>query len=241
MSLLEVAGLDVRYGDSQVLWDVALEIREGEIVALVGANGAGKTTLLKTIVGLLPAAKGRISYADQNVTAVPAEERVRRGIALVPEGRRLFAGLTVVENLRIGAYMRTDTAQVERDLERVYGHFPELARLSGRLAGTLSGGEQQMCAIGRALMSAPGLLLVDEMSLGLAPVIVERLANTLTSVNAEDKVTILLVEQDVELALEVGQRGYILDTGVIKGEGTTSELLQRVDIREAYMGIAATA
>jgi branched-chain amino acid transport system ATP-binding protein len=240
MSLLSIQGLDVAYGDSQVLWDVSLEIREGEIVALVGANGAGKTTLLKTIAGLVPAARGRIVLRGEDIAGMQAEQRVRAGIALVPEGRRLFAGLTVVENLRIGAFIRPGGDAVERDLGRVFEHFPELGRLRHRLAGTLSGGEQQMCAIGRALMSAPRLLLVDEMSLGLAPVVVERLARVLADVNHKDKITILLIEQDVELALEIGQRGYILDTGVIKGEGATHELLERVDIREAYMGIAPT-
>ena len=236
-SLLEVERLDVKYGDSQVLWQVGLEVEQGEIVALVGANGAGKTTLLKTLTGLVPAAGGRIRFGGEEITRTPAEARVRAGIAMVPEGRRLFAGLSVLENLRIGAFTRSDPAGIERDLERVFGHFPELTRLKDRLAGNLSGGEQQMCAIGRALLSAPKLLLVDEMSLGLAPVVVERLAKVLAQINEQDGITVMLVEQDVELALEIGRRGYILDTGMIKGEGASGELLARVDIREAYMGI----
>jgi branched-chain amino acid transport system ATP-binding protein len=236
-SLLEIERLDVKYGDSQVLWEVGLEVEQGEIVALVGANGAGKTTLLKTLTGLVPAAGGRIRFRGEEITRRPAEARVRAGIAMVPEGRRLFAGLSVIENLRIGAFTRNDPAGVERDLERVFGHFPELTRLRDRLAGTLSGGEQQMCAIGRALLSAPKLLLVDEMSLGLAPVVVERLAKVLAQINEQEGITVLLVEQDVELALEIGRRGYILDTGSIKGEGASGDLLARVDIREAYMGI----
>jgi branched-chain amino acid transport system ATP-binding protein len=237
MSLLRVEALDAKYGDSQVLWQVGIDIVEGEIVALVGANGAGKTTLLKTLTGLVAPAAGRILWQGDDVTRRSAEARVRLGIAMVPEGRRLFAGLSVLENLRLGAYSRGDGAAVARDLDRVFGHFPELGRLRDRVAGTLSGGEQQMCAIGRALLSAPRLLLVDEMSLGLAPVVVERLAAVLAQVNREDGITILLVEQDVELALEIGRRGYILDTGAIKGEGATEDLLQRVDVREAYMGL----
>ena len=237
MSFLQVERLDVKYGESQVLWRVGLEVEEGEIVSLVGANGAGKTTLLRTLTGLVPAAGGRIRFRGEELTRMPAEARVRAGIAMIPEGRRLFAGLTVLENLRIGAFTRSDPARVERDLERVFAHFPELTRLKDRLAGNLSGGEQQMCAIGRALLSAPKLLLVDEMSLGLAPVIVERLAKVLAQINEQDGITVMLVEQDVELALEIGRRGYILDTGVIKGEGASGDLLARDDIREAYMGL----
>jgi branched-chain amino acid transport system ATP-binding protein len=238
VTLLAIESLDVKYGDSQVLWHVSLQVAEGEIVALVGANGAGKTTLLKTLTGLVPSAAGRILWRGADVTRRSAEERVRLGIAMVPEGRRLFAGLSVAENLRLGAYSRDDAAAVPRDFERVFEHFPELGRLRDRLAGTLSGGEQQMCAIGRALMSAPKLLLVDEMSLGLAPVVVERLAAVLAEVNREDGITVLLVEQDVELALEIGQRGYILDTGVVKGEGAADDLLQRVDVRATSASLA---
>ena len=238
MTLLAVQGLNVRYGDTQVLWNLALTVAEGEIVALVGANGAGKTTLLKTIVGLVPAASGRIDLLGKDITHSMAEQRVRAGIALVPEGRRLFAGLSVIENLKLGAYIRREPAKVERDLDRVFEYFPELAALRTRVAGDLSGGEQQMCAIGRALMSAPRLLLVDEMSLGLAPLIVERLAELLQTINERERLTILLVEQDVELALEIGNRGYVLDTGRMTAQGPAEDLLQRADIREAYMGIA---
>jgi branched-chain amino acid transport system ATP-binding protein len=237
MSLLAVEGLDVRYGDIQVLWQAGLAVAEGEIVALVGANGAGKTTLLRTIAGLNDPSAGRISFLGRDITAVSAEERVGLGIALVPEGRRLFAGLTTFENLRIGAYLQEDGAASRRTLDRVLAHFPELVRLEHRLAGTLSGGEQQMCAIGRALMSAPRLLLVDEMSLGLAPVIVERCAKVLADINREERITILLVEQDIELALEIAGRGYILDTGVIKADGPSADLLASVDVRAAYLGL----
>jgi branched-chain amino acid transport system ATP-binding protein len=237
MTLLAIEGLDVGYGDSQVLWQAGLTVENGEIVALVGANGAGKTTLLRTIAGLIAPSVGRITYAGRDIATTSAEERVRLGIALVPEGRRLFSGLTAIENLRIGAYSRHDPAAVKRDLDRVLAHFPELERLEKRLAGTLSGGEQQMCAIGRALMSAPRLLLVDEMSLGLAPVVVDRLARVLAEVNSDDRITILLVEQDIELALEIARRGYILESGSITAEGASADLLDRVDVREAYLGL----
>jgi branched-chain amino acid transport system ATP-binding protein len=237
MTLLAVERLDVGYGDSQVLWQASLAVEEGEIVALVGANGAGKTTLLRTIAGLTTPTVGRIGYAGRDITQSSAEARVRLGIALVPEGRKLFSGLTVMENLRIGAYSRHDSAAVQHDLERVLTHFPELAPLAHRLGGTLSGGEQQMCAIGRALMSAPRLLMVDEMSLGLAPMVVERLARVLAEINRNDRITILLVEQDIELALEIAQRGYILESGSITAEGASADLLERVDVREAYLGL----
>jgi branched-chain amino acid transport system ATP-binding protein len=239
VTLLAVNDLEVRYGDTQVLWGISLAVTAGKIVALVGANGAGKTTLLRTIAGLVPASGGTIQLDGRAITTMMAEHRVRAGIALVPEGRRLFAGLSVIENLRLGAHLRRDDAETRRDLDRIFGFFPELARLRDRTAGTLSGGEQQMCAIGRALMSAPRLLLVDEMSLGLAPVIVERLAAVLATINDEFGLAILLVEQDVELALEIGDHGYILDRGAIVGEGPAAELRQRIDIREAYMGAAA--
>jgi branched-chain amino acid transport system ATP-binding protein len=237
MTLLAVEGLDVRYGDIQVLWQADLAVAEAEIVALVGANGAGKTTLLRTIAGLNTPSAGRISFLGRDITSVSAEERVGLGIALVPEGRRLFAGLTTFENLRIGAYLQSDPKASQRALDRVLAHFPALVPLEYRLAGTLSGGEQQMCAIGRALMSAPRLLLVDEMSLGLAPVIAERCAKVLADINRAEGITILLVEQDIELALEIAQRGYILETGVMKAEGPSADLLASVDVRAAYLGL----
>jgi branched-chain amino acid transport system ATP-binding protein len=241
MTMLSVRDLEVGYGDTPVLWGISLAVEPGKIVALVGANGAGKTTLLRTIAGLTPATRGTISLDGGDITQMMAEHRVRAGIALVPEGRRLFAGLSVLENLNLGAHLRRDVGAIKRDRDRIFGFFPELAPLRDRVAGNLSGGEQQMCAIGRALMSAPRLLLVDEMSLGLAPVIVERLAAVLATINRESGVTIMLVEQDVELALEIGERGYILDRGRITGEGAADALLQRTDIREAYMGVAPGA
>jgi branched-chain amino acid transport system ATP-binding protein len=237
--LLELHRVSVAYGKVEAVHCVSLTIAQGSIVTVIGPNGAGKTTLLRTIAGLVPASGGGIQLDGRTITTMMAEHRVRAGIALVPEGRRLFAGLSVIENLRLGAHLRRDGAETRRDLDRIFGFFPELTRLRDRTAGTLSGGEQQMCAIGRALMSAPRLLLVDEMSLGLAPVIVERLAAVLATINDEFGLAILLVEQDVELALEIGDHGYILDRGAIVGEGPAAELRQRIDIREAYMGAAA--
>lgn len=239
MSFLEISGLSVRYGESQVLWDVDLAGEGGQITALVGANGAGKTTMMKTIVGLLAPSAGRIVLDGHDLAGEAAESRVKRGIALVPEGRRLFAGLSVRENLLLGAFVRKDRAEVAADLGRVWERFPELEKLRHQLAGTLSGGQQQMCAIGRALMARPRLLLVDEMSLGLAPVIVDRIAAALQDVNRTDGITVLLVEQDVELALQIADRGYVLDTGRIVTQGRGADLLDDPKIREAYMGLAA--
>jgi branched-chain amino acid transport system ATP-binding protein len=239
MSFLEISRLSVRYGESQVLWDVDLAGERGQITALVGANGAGKTTLMKTIVGLVAPSAGRIVLDGHDLAGDPAEGRVKRGIALVPEGRRLFAGLSVKENLLLGGFARKERAEVAADLGRVWERFPELEKLRHQLAGTLSGGQQQMCAIGRALMARPRLLLVDEMSLGLAPMIVDRIAAALQEVNRADGITILLVEQDVELALQIADRGYVLDTGRIVTHGRGADLLEDPKIREAYMGLAA--
>ena len=237
MSLLSVEGLAVAYGDSRVLWDVGFDMAEGEIVALVGANGAGKTTLLRALTGLIPVRGGTMRFAGADLGPLKPYERARRGIAMVPEGRRLFAGLTVRQNLKLGATARPDRAGEDDDLAFVFQLFPELKRLEGRLAGLMSGGEQQMCAIGRALMARPSLLLVDEMSLGLAPVIVDRIADAVRQVNRERGITVLLVEQDVGLALEIATRGYVLDTGRITIDGPAEDLLRREDIRAAYLGL----
>ncbi len=237
MSLLEVSGLDVRYGETQVLWGVDLAIEAGSITALVGANGAGKSTLLKTLTGLIASAGGSASFDGKPLFAMSAEQRPAAGIAMVPEGRRLFAGLTVLENLRIGAYARTDAAAIRDDLARILRLFPALVEIQDRLAGNLSGGQQQMCAIGRALMSGPRLLLVDEMSLGLAPVVVDRLAEVLADINRTDKVSILLVEQDVELALDIASTAFVLETGRIVAAGPSAELRERADIRDAFLGL----
>ncbi len=237
MSLLSVERLAVAYGDSRVLWDVGFDMAEGEIVALVGANGAGKTTLLRALTGLVPVRAGQMRFAGADLNPLKPYERARRGIAMVPEGRRLFAGLTVRQNLKLGATARPSREGEDDDLAFIFKLFPELVRLEGRLAGLMSGGEQQMCAIGRALMARPSLLLIDEMSLGLAPVIVDRIADAVRQVNRERGITVLLVEQDVGLALEIATRGYVLDTGRITIDGPADDLLRREDIRAAYLGL----
>lgn len=234
---LKVKGLNVFYGDSQALWDVDLEIPNGGLVSLIGANGAGKTTLMKTIVGLISARSGSVDLEGVDALSLPPERRVQHGLALVPEGRRLFKGLSVEENLLIGAYARRDRDAIPGDLEKVVGYMPDLKPILGRLAGDLSGGQQQMCAIGRALMAKPRVLLVDEMSLGLAPVVVDQLADTLQRVNRDAGISILIVEQDVELSLSITQTAYVLETGHVVASGTSSDLRNRDDIKAAYLGL----
>jgi len=233
--MLKVHELSAGYGEVQVLWGVDLEVKRGEIVTLVGSNGAGKTTLLKALSGLILPTSGEILFEDHSVTSSPPDERVRLGIAHVPEGRRLFAGMTVEENLRIGAYLRRDK-EVSLDLERVFRLFPELKARRRSLAGTLSGGEQQMCALGRALMSRPKLLLIDELSLGLAPVVVDRLLEAIHRIRAGGT-TLLIVEQDVQTALEHADRAYVLENGRIVLEGEAGDLLDDARIRNAYLGL----
>lgn len=234
--MLSIEKLSVAYGDSRVLWDVDFKVEAKEVVALVGANGAGKTTLLKTIAGLLKPSEGRLIYEGEDVSALPAERRLARGIALVPEGRRLFAGMTVAQNLSVGAYLRRDNAGVQSDMRRVFDYFPRLGEMRSRVAGHLSGGEQQMCAIGRALMARPRLLLVDEMSLGLAPVIVDRLAEVLLEINRSFNVAVVVVEQDVELALEMSTRAYVLETGRMVLQGESTQMLDNDAIQKAFLG-----
>ena len=235
--LLEVAGLDAGYGDVQVLWDVSLQIRPGEAVALIGSNGAGKTTLLRAISGVIPAGRGRIAFRGQDLTRVTPDRRVQAGIAHVPEGRQLFAGMTVCENLLMGAYTRAASrAELARDLEEVMALFPVLSDRQHQLAGTLSGGEQQMCAIGRGLMARPRLLLLDEPSLGLAPVMVKLIFETLQRVN-DTGTTIMLVEQNVPRALQLSHRGYVLENGRLVLEGTRGALLASPHVKQAYLGL----
>jgi branched-chain amino acid transport system ATP-binding protein len=223
------------YGDTQVLWDVSLEVKPGSIVALVGSNGAGKSTLLSTISGLVRSTAGRIVYGDHVLSSMAPPDIVAAGVAQVPEGRRLFGSMTVRENLLMGAYLRTD-AGVGADLERILETFPRLRERYGFLAGRLSGGEQQMVAIGRALMSKPNLLLIDEMSLGLAPVLVDALLEALRAVNASG-VSILMVEQDIQTALEFASEGYVLETGRISLCGSSAALLDDPRVRKAYLGV----
>ena len=235
-ALLEVKDLSSGYGDVQILWDVSLEVRQGEIVALIGANGAGKTTLLHTLSQLVKPRSGSIRFEGRDITKASPEEVVNTGIVHVPQGRRLFAGLTVKENLLQGAYPRRDTEKVEADLEWVFGLLPRLRERANQVAGRLSGGEQQMCAIGRGLMSRPRLLLIDELSLGLAPMVVDSLLDLISQINRKGT-TVLLVEQDVQVALEHAHRGYVLETGRIVQSSPAAELLEDPRIRQAYLGL----
>ena len=234
--LLAVRALETGYGQVQVLWGVDLEVWSGESVALIGANGAGKTTLLRAIAGQLPPWAGRVELEGQDLGPVPAHLRVGRGVVMVPEGRQLFSGLTVRENLLMGAFGRSDNTEIARDLERIETLFPRLAERRGQLAGHMSGGEQQMCAIGRALMSRPRVLLVDELSLGLAPVIVDRLIETIVEIRA-DGVTLLIVEQDVTNALTMAERGYVMESGRMTLAGSREDLLADPRVRESFIGI----
>jgi len=235
-ALMEVKDLSSGYGEVQILRDVCLEVKDREIVALIGANGAGKTTLLWTISRLLRPMAGSVRFAGRDVTAARPEEVVGAGIVQVPQGRRLFAGLTVKENLVQGVYLRRDTQRIEQDLQRVFSLLPRLKERAGQLAGRLSGGEQQMCAIGRGLMSRPRLLLIDELSLGLAPLVVDHLLDLITQINREGT-TVLLVEQDVQVALEHAHRGYVLEAGRVVQTGSAAELLDDPRIRQAYLGL----
>ena len=236
--LLQLQNLQISYGGIQAVKGIDLELYSGELVCLIGANGAGKTTTLNAIAGVLPLAGGEIHYAGDKMNAVPAHKRLRRGIALVPEGRGIFTRLTVEENLRMGAYTRNDSAAIDADLERVYSMLPRVKERLHQVAGTLSGGEQQMVAIGRALLSRPKLLLLDEPSMGLAPLVVEKIFEVVRSV-AKEGVTILLVEQNANLALEFSQRGYVMESGKITLTGTGESLLADPKVRAAYLGEAA--
>ena len=235
MSLLEVKGLKISYGGINAVKGIDLRVQEGEMVALIGANGAGKTTTLKAICGLLAPSAGRVYYRGVDVTGAPSYELVERGLALVPEGRQVFGRLTAEENLEMGAYVRDDGAGIRADLQRVYALFPRLHERRRQTAGTLSGGEQQMLAIGRALMSAPRLLLLDEPSMGLAPLMVQRIFETIRKV-ASEGVTVLLVEQNAKLALEVSSRGYVMESGLIALTAASAALLADSQVRQAYLG-----
>jgi branched-chain amino acid transport system ATP-binding protein len=233
--LLEIEGVGAGYGQMQAISDISLAIYASEIVALVGSNGAGKTTLLRAVSRVLPCT-GRIVMNGLDLVGKTSEEAFALGLVQVPEGRQLFDRMTVSDNLLMGAYLRHDKAAVAHDLERMYALFPRLAERRRQLAGSMSGGEQQMCAMARALMAAPKLLMVDEMSLGLAPVVVDQLMDVLASIRSEG-VTILLVEQDVHLALSVADRGYVLETGRIVETGPAGELIDNPMVRRAYLGL----
>ena len=233
--LLELRHLEVAYGGIKAVKGIDLSVPKGELVCLIGTNGAGKTTTLKAIAGMLPVAADAVLYDGAPIGGLRAFQLVRRGLALVPEGRGVFGQLTVAENLAMGAYVRSDAAAVKLDMERVFNLFPRLAERRGQSAGTLSGGEQQMLAIGRALMSRPKLLLLDEPSMGLAPLMVQKIFETIRAV-AREGVTILLVEQNARLALEASSRGYVMETGLITLSGPARELLSDPKVRAAYLG-----
>jgi branched-chain amino acid transport system ATP-binding protein len=233
--LLELSRLAVAYGGIQAVKGIDLVVRQGELVCLIGANGAGKTTTLKGICGMLPVKSGTIRYDGHDITGRPAFELVRNGLAMVPEGRGVFGALTIEENLAMGAYVRTDRDGIANDVDRVFGLFPRLKERRRQTAGTLSGGEQQMLAMGRALMSRPRLLLLDEPSMGLAPLMVQKVFETVLAVSGEG-VTILLIEQNAKLALEVSHRGYVMESGELTLEGDAASLLHDPKVRAAYLG-----
>jgi branched-chain amino acid transport system ATP-binding protein len=238
--MLEVREVDVFHGDLQALWDVSLTINQGEIVVLVGPNGAGKSTLLRTIVGLHRPAAGSVLLDGQPIHTIPAYQIVERGIVLVPEGRRLFGTMSVLENLEVGAFTPRARREKDRTLQRVFDIFPILAERKHQIAATMSGGQQQMLAIGRALMGLPRLLLFDEPSLGLAPIVVENIFDVVQTVN-QSGVTVLLVEQNVNVALELAHRAYIIEQGHVVGRGTGAELLTDANVRQAYLGYSPEA
>ncbi len=233
--LLKLDSVDVHYGAIHALRGVSFEVTEGEIVTLIGANGAGKTTTLRAVSGMLKPTQGTITYCDQPIQGLKPHKLVARGLCHAPEGRGIFPNLTVRENLRLGAFLRRDTAEIEKDAEKGFALFPRLKEREKQLAGTLSGGEQQMLAISRALMARPKLLLLDEPSLGLAPQVVETIFNIVGEINRAG-VTILLVEQNAHLALGIAHHGYVLETGTVVQSGTGQELLKSPEIRKAYLG-----
>jgi branched-chain amino acid transport system ATP-binding protein len=236
--LLKVSNLDAGYGAIQVLWDISLEVKQKEVVCVIGANGAGKSTLLKSIVGMIPSSKGEIFYSGNNITKMASPERIKMGLGFAPEGRHLFFGLTVEDNLLMGAFQRKYNQSVKEDLDFVYALFKPLKGYSRKLAGNLSGGEQQMCAIGRALMSHPTLLIIDELSLGLAPVVVDDLIDIIAKLRKERGIGILLVEQDVKVALSIADRGYVLEAGVVSIQDKADKLAKNEHIKAAYLGVA---
>ena len=235
-TLLEITGLEAGYGDVQVLWDITLSVEAGGITCIVGSNGAGKTTLLRTISGLIRPRAGSIRVAGEEIGGLPADAVLSRGIGHVPEGRRLFRGLSVRDNLLLGAYLRNDQEGIHQDLDFVMTTFPILRDRAGQDATTLSGGEQQMCAIGRGIMARPRLLMIDELSLGLAPALVDRLGQALLDINKAG-LTILLVEQDVMTAFEIARHAFVIETGRVSMNGTTDSLADNPKVREAYMGL----
>lgn len=235
MSMLEIKNLQVNYGMIQAIKNVDFHVEEGEVVALIGANGAGKTTILHTVSGLLTPVQGSVIFDGTDITKIPGHKIVSMGMAHVPEGRRVFANLSVLQNLKMGAFTRKDKNEIEDSLQYVFSHFPRLDERRKQLAGTLSGGEQQMLAMGRALMSKPRIILMDEPSMGLSPIFVNEIFDIIQTVS-KSGTTVLLVEQNAKKALSIADRAYVLETGKIVMEGKASELLDNEDIKKAYLG-----
>jgi branched-chain amino acid transport system ATP-binding protein len=235
MALLEVTDLHTFYGNIEALKGVSLKVEEGEVVTLIGSNGAGKSTTLRSISGLTPPREGSIKFDGKEIGEVPPQEIVQMGVSQAPEGRHVFSRMTVRENLDLGAYLRKDRSEIERDVERVYALFPRLKERERQKGGTMSGGEQQMLAIGRALMANPKLLLLDEPSMGIAPILVERIYETIAEINRQGT-TILLVEQNANYALDVSKRGYVLETGKVALEDESAKLRTNPDVQKAYLG-----
>lgn len=235
MSMLEVKNLKVNYGMIQAIKGVSFHVEQGEVIALIGANGAGKTTILHTITGLLAPTEGSVLFEGTDITKIPAHKIVSMGMAHVPEGRRVFANLTVLQNLKMGAFTRKDKAEIQETLSMIYQRFPRLQERQNQLAGTLSGGEQQMLAMGRALMSRPNIILMDEPSMGLSPIYVKEIFQIIQDVS-KTGTTVLLVEQNAKKALAIADRAYVLETGNIVLEGDAKELLKNDDIKKAYLG-----
>ena len=235
MAMLKIDNINVYYGAFHALKGISVEVNQGEIVTLIGANGAGKSTTLRTISGLLKPKTGQISFEGQNIAGVPAQNIVKMGISQVPEGRRVFAHMSVLENLELGAYLRSDTKEIKADMDTVFARFPRLGERRSQLSGTLSGGEQQMLAMGRALMSRPRILLLDEPSMGLAPLLVKEIFSIIKDIN-QTGTTILLVEQNAHMALSIAHKAYVLETGRIILSGDAKELAASEEIRKAYLG-----
>jgi len=234
-AMLQIKGLKVAYGGIQAVKGVDLEVREGELVTLIGANGAGKTTTMKAITGLKGWSGGDIIYRGQSIKGVPPYELLKRGLAMVPEGRGIFSRMTILENMQMGAYLRNDTAEIQKDVERMFGFFPRLKERAAQLAGTLSGGEQQMLAMARAIISRPKLLLLDEPSMGLSPIMVEKIFEVVREISKEG-LTVLLVEQNARLALKAAARGYVMDSGLVIMSGDAKDMLDDPKVRAAYLG-----
>nr|WP_320192095.1 ABC transporter ATP-binding protein [uncultured Desulfobacter sp.] len=235
--MLKIKNVETYYGNIQALKNISMDVQEGEIITLIGANGAGKSTTLMTLCGVVPAASGTIEFQGRDITGMPADQIAALGISQVPEGRRIFPYLTVMENLDMGTFLRKDKVQIKQDLENVFELFPILADRRNQQGGTLSGGEQQMLAISRAIMSKPKLLLLDEPSLGLAPIITKQIFNIIKKINQEYKTTIFLVEQNANLALKVADRGYVMETGTITMADTGEKLLANDAVKKAYLGM----